>query len=43
MTADSVLVRNSAEPDGPVVRFSLDEWSSFRAALAAGEFATGTP
>jgi hypothetical protein len=34
---DEVRVRNSREPDGPVVTFTTDEWAAFCAGVRAGE------
>jgi hypothetical protein len=34
----SVLVRDSKNPDGPVLTFTADEWSAFVAGVTAGEF-----
>jgi hypothetical protein len=33
-----VLVRDSKNPDSPVLRFTADEWTAFLAGAAAGEF-----
>jgi Domain of unknown function (DUF397) len=33
-----VLVRDSKNPAGPVLRFSLDEWQVFVRGVLAGEF-----
>lgn len=33
-----VLVRDGKDPDGPVLRFTGDEWSAFTAGVQAGEF-----
>lgn len=42
-----ILVRNSREPTGPVLRFTHAEWTAFHAGIAGGEFTlaalTGTP
>lgn len=35
---DAVLVRNSAEADGPVLKYSHDEWIAFIDGVRAGEF-----
>ncbi|MCI0685784.1 MAG: DUF397 domain-containing protein [Sporichthyaceae bacterium] len=35
---DDVLVRNSKDPAGPVLRFTLDEWAAFTDGVKAGEF-----
>lgn len=31
-------IRNSREPDGPVLRFTWDEWSAFAGGVRAGTF-----
>lgn len=36
--ADVVGVRDSKNPDGPVLVFTPDEWSAFTAGVRAGEF-----
>ena len=33
-----VLVRDSKDPDGPVLEFSRDEWDAFLAGVRNGEF-----
>ena len=33
-----ILVRDSKDPDGPVLRFTRAEWNAFAAGVAAGEF-----
>ncbi|HEY0637813.1 MAG TPA: DUF397 domain-containing protein [Pseudonocardiaceae bacterium] len=33
-----VAVRNSGDPDGPVVEFSRDEWAAFVLGVKNGEF-----
>lgn len=35
---DEVLVRDSKNPDGPVLRFNTNEWSAFVRGVLAGEF-----
>lgn len=35
-----VLVRDSKDPDGPVLTFSSDQWSAFIDATRSGEFDT---
>jgi hypothetical protein len=35
---DSILVRNSRQPDGPVLAFTRDEWSAFLTGMAGHEF-----
>jgi hypothetical protein len=37
-TGDLVLMRDSKDPDGPVLKFTPAEWDAFRAGMAAGEF-----
>ncbi len=34
----SVLMRDSTDKDGPVLTFTREQWASFTAAVAAGEF-----
>jgi hypothetical protein len=34
-----VAVRDSKDPEGPVLAFAPDEWQAFIAAIKAGEFA----
>ncbi|NUT37166.1 MAG: DUF397 domain-containing protein [Hamadaea sp.] len=36
---DHVLVRDSKDPQGPVLRFTAEEWTAFAAGLQAGDFA----
>jgi Domain of unknown function (DUF397) len=36
--ADGVAVRDSKDPDGPALRFTVAEWQVFLAAARAGEF-----
>jgi hypothetical protein len=38
MAADRVLVRDSADPGGGMLRFSRREWASFVAGVKAGQF-----
>jgi hypothetical protein len=33
-----VLVRDSKDPQGPVLTFTAAEWAAFKAGVAAGEF-----
>lgn len=33
-----VFVRDSKDPDGPVLKFTPDEWAAFTAGVSAGEF-----
>lgn len=35
---DEILVRDSKDPDGTVLRFTLDEWTAFTAGVRAGQF-----
>jgi len=35
---DAVLVRDSKDPDGPVLRFTPAEWTAFLAGARDGEF-----
>jgi len=37
---DSVLIRNSADPDGTSVTLSQDEWREFLARAKGGDFDT---
>lgn len=41
LTDGAVAVRNSRDPDGPVLEFTPDEWSAFIGGARNGEF--GTP
>ncbi|MEY9889715.1 hypothetical protein ABIA35_000245 [Catenulispora sp. MAP12-49] len=36
--ADELLVRNSRDPEGPVLSFTKAEWVAFVAGVKAGEF-----
>jgi hypothetical protein len=38
LPGDGVGVRNSRDPDGPVLRFTPDEWSAFLGGVRNGEF-----
>lgn len=38
MQGGTVLVRDSKQPKGPVLRFTTDEWRLFVMAVASGEF-----
>ena len=38
MPGGGVAVRDSKNPDGPMLRFTAAEWSAFAAGVAAGEF-----
>lgn len=35
---DHVLVRDSKDPDSPVLRFTRDEWTAFVAGVKDGDF-----
>lgn len=35
---ESVLIRNSADPDGPAVTLSREEWRVFVAGVKGGDF-----
>lgn len=35
---EGVCVRNSREPEGPVLHFTPQEWTAFVAGVKAGEF-----
>ena len=35
---DEVWVRDSKDPDGPVLQFTADEWTAFVDGARAGEF-----
>jgi len=36
--ADEILVRNSRDPEGPILSFTKAEWVAFVAGVKAGEF-----
>jgi uncharacterized protein DUF397 len=38
LVGDRVAIRDSKDPNGPVLRFSIDEWASFVAGLKEGDF-----
>jgi hypothetical protein len=40
VTSESVLMRNSQRPGGPVLEFSLAEWEAFLTGVHDGEFDT---
>jgi Domain of unknown function (DUF397). len=40
-TADSILVRNSTDPDGPTLRFTPAEWIAFLGGVRDGDFDFG--
>lgn len=35
---DAVAVRHSQHPDGPIMRFTYDEWAAFIGGVRKGEF-----
>ena len=35
---DGVMVRDSKDPDGPVLSFTREEWDAFLAGVRGGEF-----
>jgi len=35
---DEILVRDSKDSDGPVLRFTPEEWAAFLGGVEAGEF-----
>jgi hypothetical protein len=37
----AVLMRDSKDKDGPVLRFTVEEWKAFLAGVKAGEFDLG--
>jgi Domain of unknown function (DUF397) len=39
LAGDAVLVRDSKDPDGAVLTFTVEEWDAFQAGVLAGEFA----
>ncbi|MFF3005378.1 DUF397 domain-containing protein [Kitasatospora sp. NPDC057940] len=40
IVADGMAVRDSKDPDGPVLAFSSDAWSDFLTGIKAGDFPT---
>jgi hypothetical protein len=38
LTAGGVAVRDSKDPQGPMLTFTRTEWQAFAAGMAAGEF-----
>lgn len=36
--SDEIALRDSKNPDGPILRFSRDEWTAFVAGARAGDF-----
>lgn len=39
--AGTVHVRNTSDPDGPVLVFTIEEWGPFLLGVKAGEFDPG--
>lgn len=39
--ASQVLVRDSKDPDGPILRFTTAEWKAFLDGASAGQFDPG--
>jgi hypothetical protein len=37
---DGIIVRDSKNPSGPVLRFSADDWQAFVASVKAGKLGT---
>lgn len=35
---DAILIHNTANPDNPIARFSLQEWKTFVAGVKIGDF-----
>ncbi|MFL6116506.1 MAG: DUF397 domain-containing protein [Catenulispora sp.] len=35
---DEICVRNSRDPEGPILRFTKREWDAFLAGVKSGEF-----
>lgn len=35
---DTYLIRDSKQPDGPVLEFTISEWTAFVSGVQAGEF-----
>jgi Domain of unknown function (DUF397) len=40
ISGESVLMRHSQSPNGPVLKFSLAEWEAFLTGVRQGEFDT---
>jgi len=40
---ESILLRHSKEPSGPVLSFSHSEWAAFLAGVRSGEFDRAKP
>jgi hypothetical protein len=38
---DLVYMRDSKDNDGPILTFTLEQWTAFQAAVRAGEFDPG--
>lgn len=38
LSGDTVSVRDSKDPDGTVLTFTVDEWTAFLQGVRAGEF-----
>jgi hypothetical protein len=38
--SEDVLIRDSKDPQGPMLRFDLEEWRAFRQGILAGDFET---
>lgn len=38
MPSGGVAVRDSKDPDGPILRFTAAEWAAFAEGMTAGEF-----
>jgi hypothetical protein len=38
MSGGGVAVRDSKDPEGPILRFTAAEWAAFADGMAAGEF-----
>lgn len=38
MSHDEILVRDSKDPDGPVLRFTRREWEAFLGGIEDGQF-----
>ncbi|GAA3345763.1 hypothetical protein GCM10020358_54030 [Amorphoplanes nipponensis] len=38
---EAVLMRDSKDNDGPMLTFTLEQWTAFRAGVRAGEFDRG--
>lgn len=40
-SVDGILVRNSTDPDGPVLHFTPQEWTAFVGGVRDGDFDFG--